>query len=396
MSTKPSPSSKKSTKSTPPAASVSLEGAPAARARPKLLAPVAGASQASAALPKQSPAVGVAPSALSSERLLDPVGSETFAPRKIRPVPAPMPQAQDVDARANKPASPSIVRATPQEIPETFSTSSAPVQAPSYLAAPHDPTEPLRTERGRQPLTPMRDLGAQAQPALSQASVMGGILRRTDSIPGASAPMASSHNMAKRLEMSHLARETLATPMASSPSAPALSPRPAPVGAQGIARMKDIALVEADKTPALTTRRSIERKPAKDPLVSGAHPAVVARNAMLGLALSFFEDFQSHILGPVAALWRHRGAFISAMLHVMVPFVLTYAFAHWNPYMQAIFLEGGVVSNIGKLCWLFVVSSFVWTLIFILGLRVLQTFKFDWARFERIGRGFMSPHNSND
>jgi len=148
--------------------------------------------------------------------------------------------------------------------------------------------------------------------------------------------------------------------------------------------------------PKNTTRRVVASKTRPHTSTkSKTSPVLAARNVMLGFALAYVEQFERHIGGPLMTLWTHKGSFISGFFHVMMPLLLAYLCSHWTPETQAFFLEGGYMSNLGKLSWLYVVSGFLWTLLFMLASRLFISFKHDSARFERIGRGFLSPHNDN-
>ena len=121
----------------------------------------------------------------------------------------------------------------------------------------------------------------------------------------------------------------------------------------------------------------------------------IFRNAIVGVALSYFERIDSDLFEPVKFLWKHKASICAGTAHLVMPILITWILADSSEEMQALFLDGGVYANAGKLFWLFLTSSFVWTLAWITFTKIVDVLIADVNRCERIGRGFFSP-NSKD
>lgn len=353
------------------------------------------------------------PEPLSAKPLLDPPGSSTIAPRKAIPRKAP---ARNIAAPIHAP--------TPHE--------AAPLTPLAQAKA--DEQVELRVEQ----TFAANPLPLQEQTETFSVSPVDATSSKLKKIAPPSIP-AAPMTLAERLEMARLAREsapsqigqpepiddgalksTVASEQLTQPSVLAKS---APISVRKVPAsvLIERAMGSQSSTTALptqpianevpqstelhapqlplethknTTRRAVSSKPATLTAVKPTTaPVIAARNVMLGFALAYVEQFERHIGGPLMTLWTHKGSFISGFFHVMMPLLMAYLCSHWTPETQAFFLEGGYMSNLGKLSWLYVVSGFLWTLLFMLASRLFFSFKQDGARFERIGRGFLSPHN---
>ena len=117
-------------------------------------------------------------------------------------------------------------------------------------------------------------------------------------------------------------------------------------------------------------------------------------NAILGVGISYMDQFEAHISGPLSSLWKNRISLFSGTLHIFIPLLMAYAFAHWNLTTQVLFLEGTFLTRLFTICWLFVVCGFIWTLIFIAGTRVFRSLSQDLHRFEKKGRGHLDKDRS--
>lgn len=349
------------------------------------------------------------PEPLSAKPLLDPPGSSTIAPRKAVPRKVPV----------------RIAAAKHSQTPHA--TASLPPLDPAMAMA-----DELVEHRADQTFAVKPQQEQIEALAVSPIEAASSKLEKTAPPAATAAPMT----LAQRLEMARLARESAPSQIVQSeptadvsleasaipqqPVQPSVLAKPAPMSVRKVPASvlieramattlptESIANEVAQLMPAdlhapqqpqeihkNTTHRVVSSKTATPTSAKPTTPPVVAaRNVMLGFALAYIEQFERHIGGPLMTLWTHKGAFVSGFFHVMMPLLLAYLCSHWTPETQAFFLEGGAMSNLGKLSWLYVVSGFLWTLLFMLASRLFLSFKQDGARFERIGRGFLSPHN---
>lgn len=340
----------------------------------------------------------------ASLSLIDPPGVAPINARKVRPVPALLPSvraARLLDPADEAQASPTdeptplhAIHLNPEAVSlEAFLSRLAP-QHPARssvntLSSPIQRRAPAPSPRGKPAAEPASqredDVFAPSSPLFATQASTTKLHRPIDPATVSSqAPRSSGQTLAERLEMSKLAREAEANAMADPVRLHA--PAAAPIALPLPATLPRPTMAEPAGPLAL----------APDAPTSSSGSIVAARDTLVGVALAYVDDFQLHIGGPVASLWRHKASIAAAMVHVFIPLLMAYGFSHWNPSMQAIFLEGGLLANLGKLCWLFIISAFGWTLTYIIGARMLQSLKFDWGRFERIGRGFMSSHRHDE
>jgi hypothetical protein len=331
----------------------------------------------------------------NSLSLIDPPGVAPISGRKYRPVPALLPDVRAAREQADvsslsefptdEPTPLPLMALNPQAVSlnafveRLAARAMTPAPEPISVMIQHvtKPQSHVLSSSARQDHQAMDTASteeAQASPT-PQPKLRKPQERKSNSTNLAS-ERSVAQTLAERLEMARLARDADALPSNNTQN-----------------RARDESAAQPTLTVTAQPAPVVHVAPNKE--APSLRPMMVARNTLLGVALAYVDDFQLHIAGPVASLWRHRSSVGAALIHVFIPLLLTYIFSHWTPSMQAIFLEGGMLSNLGKLCWLFVVSAFGWTLAYILGARVIQSLKFDWGRFERIGRGFMSPHRDD-
>lgn len=289
--------------------------------------------------------------------LVDPPGSATVPPRRFKPV------------RVNAgPAAP----LRPPEAPSSFD-SEAPASAiePEPEPEPSNPdpiiVAPEAIEPAPAPQAPAPEAGPRAlapSPSLSPSN-------------GQSAPAAD---------------HTLSAPQSPAPEKSA--PAPASTSAEGKASGGDPKAPTARKGPTPAPRKTKGKAASpKAPRAQSSNGAMEARNAMLGLALAYVDRASAQIGAPISFLLSNLGLLLIGLAHLATPLALTAAIATLSPAMRFTFLEGGALSNIGKLLWLYVICAFLWSLTYMGAARLGRALRGDLTRFERIGRGVFSPNS---
>lgn len=369
---------------------------------------------------------------LSSERLLDPPGVVLIEPRKARPLATPVPLAARLPSGTKSPApepraaelpketvSPEVHesvsetsrarRAQPQtRIPQRLFAPLPESDVPSFEISFDEPQDESKDEPVRSPLrvSKLRKADTDTTPSPELAALPTSLKAMHWTPPG------SAPNLAERLAINLAARdapagvaaalaEASSSELPPTPKAPEiLTPPVAEFYEQRTERQVPPQAYEPalkNTAPPELIRRAPERL-APTPVLTprGPSPLVTARNALIGFALSFIEQTHTHVFGPVGHVWRHKGEFLSALLHIFAPLALALSLAYLNTYTQAIFLEGGWRQNLFKLVWLYMICLFMWTIIYIAVARLSHSLWGDWKGWERVGRGFMSPNNRDE
>ena len=131
------------------------------------------------------------------------------------------------------------------------------------------------------------------------------------------------------------------------------------------------------------------------PLKKTAPPAVKqtrnnlkgARNAFMGMALSYMENLQE-VFEPVLFMAKNFHQIAQATLHIFVPLGSSWFLSHWNAEIQLQFWSGSSFSQLLNFMGVFMFCSFVWSLVWLASGNVKGQIQNSLKGFEKMGSQF--------